>query len=239
MFYFDKIAGKQILRVKSLENVLFTTRTSFIRTKDENYIPIARQNMRDIIEYLGVEKLISPEQTHSSNIAIADYNIETYPQADALILTDKRLGIYLSFADCTPIILYDTSQNIGAVIHGGWRGTAERITFKTAKKMIDEFNSKPKDISAIIGPCISECCFEVGFDVYEKLYKSVNLERVSQNSEKVYVDLKKINKLQLEVLGISNIDICPYCTVCNNDKFFSYRKENGTTNRHSAILKLK
>ena len=33
-------------------------------------------------------------------------------------------------------------------------------------------------------------------------------------------------------------DVCPYCTVCNNDLFFSYRNENATTNRHSAVIKL-
>ena len=36
----------------------------------------------------------------------------------------------------------------------------------------------------------------------------------------------------------TNIDICPYCTVCDNNLFFSYRKENATTNRHSAVIKL-
>ena len=54
-----------------------------------------------------------------------------------------------------------------------------------------------------------------------------------------FVDLKEINKRQLEQSGVKNIDVCPYCTVCDNDMFFSYRKENATTNRHGAILKLK
>ena len=55
---------------------------------------------------------------------------------------------------------------------------------------------------------------------------------------KVYVDLKAINARQLEEAGVKNIDICPYCTVCDNDMFFSYRKENATTNRHSAVVRL-
>ena len=52
------------------------------------------------------------------------------------------------------------------------------------------------------------------------------------------VDLKQINKRQLEEFGVSKIDLCPYCTSCNNDLFYSYRKENGTTERHYAILML-
>jgi hypothetical protein len=54
----------------------------------------------------------------------------------------------------------------------------------------------------------------------------------------IYVDLKNINKRQLEEIGVKEIDVCPYCTVHNNDIFYSYRNENGTTNRHSAVLKL-
>ena len=55
---------------------------------------------------------------------------------------------------------------------------------------------------------------------------------------KIHVNLKEINKRQLEEIGVKQIDICPYCTSCNNDLFFSYRKEGQTTNRHSVIVKL-
>ena len=56
----------------------------------------------------------------------------------------------------------------------------------------------------------------------------------------IFINLKGINRQQLIEVGVKpeNIDICPYCTVCNNDLFFSYRNENATTNRHSAVIKL-
>ena len=56
----------------------------------------------------------------------------------------------------------------------------------------------------------------------------------------IYINLKGINKQQLVEAGVKseNIDVCQYCTVCNNDLFFSYRNENATTNRHSAVIKL-
>ena len=50
------------------------------------------------------------------------------------------------------------------------------------------------------------------------------------------VDLKRINARQLEEIGVEKIDICPYCTSCNNDLFYSYRKENGTKERHYAVM---
>ena len=54
-----------------------------------------------------------------------------------------------------------------------------------------------------------------------------------------FCDLKKINKYQIQSIGVKKIEVSEYCTCCDNDKFFSYRKENGTTSRHSVVVKLK
>ena len=88
----------------------------------------------------------------------------------------------------------------------------------------------------------SSCCYNVGQEVIDGVTKSVNNTNglFYNKNDKIYIDLKEVNKRQLEEFGLptENIDTCPYCTSCNNDLFFSYRKENGTTNRHNAIIKL-
>lgn len=215
MFYFDEIFGKKILRSDYLEsvNAFFTTRAGMDFSLFES------------------RKIISPMQTHSDNIEIVDDRVE-YPDTDALILKNDKDLIYLRFADCTPLIFYDTKQKIGAVSHAGWRGTAKRIGPKTIEKM----ESYPKDVIAVIGPAISICCYEVSEDVKNQLLSTVK-NQDGLFSEK-NVDLKNINARQLEEMGVSKIDICPYCTSCNNDLFYSYRKENATTQRHYAVLKL-
>ena len=96
--------------------------------------------------------------------------------------------------------------------------------------------SNPKDIIAVIGACISFNQFETSDEAIEKLSATVkNKDGLFKDN---YADLKNINKRQLEELGVENFDICPFCTVLDNDKFFSYRKENKTTKRHSALIKL-
>ena len=52
----------------------------------------------------------------------------------------------------------------------------------------------------------------------------------------MFVDLKQINKIQLLASGIEKIDLSEYCTSCQSELFFSYRKENGKTARHSAVI---
>lgn len=244
MFYFDNIDEKRILKSDLIKEMtcFFTTRETCIKSKDENLKNLVDENKKLICKYLEIEEknLISPCQTHTANIEIAKENKFDYPDVDALILTSKNLGVFLNFADCTPIIIYDKKQNIGAVAHAGWRGTAKRIAPLTVQKMITECGSNVKDIYVVIGPAISICCYNVGDDVFEKLKSTVkNTEHLYQNRNgKFYVDLKGINQQQLKEIGVENIDVCPYCTVCNNENFFSYRKEHATTNRHSAVIKL-
>lgn len=212
-FYFEKINGYEVLKSDLLKDInhCFTTRNTGMNV-------------------LG-EKIISPQQTHSDHVEIVDDRLE-YPDTDGLIITKKNIPIVLRFADCTPLIFYDTRQKIGAISHAGWRGTAQKIGQKTIIKM----NSNPQDVIAIIGPAIGLCCYEVSEEVKDQLLKTVSdLGNLSQGKK---VDLKQINKRQLEEIGVSKIDLCPYCTSCNNDLFYSYRKENGTANRHYATLML-
>lgn len=229
MFYFEDINGYKVLKsdlgVKFGINHCFTTKTT----------PSLDGEGWGGVIFTFSKKLTYPQQTHSDNIEIVDEKTE-YPDTDGLIITQKNIPIALKFADCTPLIFYDTKQKIGAISHAGWRGTAQKIGPKTILKMRVNFGSNPKDIIAIIGPAIGLCCYEVSDEVRSKL-----LETVSDHSDLTQglnVDLKQINARQLQEIGVTKIDICPYCTSCDNDLFYSYRKENGTSERHYAMLML-
>ena len=242
MFYFDKVMGKEILKSDFLPNInhFFTTKELLLKTKEEENIEIALQNRKKLTSELNLCKILTPSQRHTSNIEVADINKTEYPDCDGLILKNKRIGIFLNFADCTPIIFYDIKNNFGAISHAGWRGTAQKIGPKTVNILKSKYNSNPKDIVAIIGPCICFDCFETGDEVADQLALTVDdisLYKKTINN-KPHLDLKGINKEQLNHAGIEKIDIAPYCTCCDNDKFYSYRKENKTSNRMSAFLSL-
>lgn len=246
MFYFDEINGKRIVKSSVLAglNHFFTTRESVIKTKEPDFEEVVAKNKKDVCEYFGIDEnnLIHPSQTHTSYVDVAKIGVSSYPDTDGLILANKEQAVYLNFADCTPVIIYDPVNKIAAVSHAGWRGTAGNIASKTVQKLAEEFGSKPENLKSAIGPAISFCCYNVGEEVYRELKKTVKdfsgLSEIRQGN--IYVDLKGINKRQLIEAGMKseNIDVCNFCTVCNNSLFFSYRKENATTNRHSAVVKL-
>lgn len=230
MFYVKQIENKNVYCSDFLNNL-----EHFFTSRDL----IVKENLDLIGKYLNIkpENLICPGQVHKDNIEVAKEDKKEYKDTDALIVEDNNIAIYLNFADCTPVILYDSKQNIGAIAHAGWRGTAQKIAPKTVLKMQKLYNSKPENIIAVIGPCISFKHFETSDEAIFELSKTIsNTKGLFKNN---YADLKGINERQLKEVGVEKIDICPYCTVENNDKFFSYRKENATKLRHSAVIKLK
>jgi copper oxidase (laccase) domain-containing protein len=68
-----------------------------------------------------------------------------------------------------------------------------------------------------------------------------DFKRFDEQKNKWLVDLKAANKKQLTDFGISadQIEVSEYCTVKNNDLFFSHRKENGKTGRMMAVIGIK
>ena len=240
MFYFDKVDNKTVLKSDFLGDVnhFFTTKELLLKTKEENNTDLALKNREIIKKEFKLQKIITPSQRHTANIELAAFDRDNYSDCDGLILKDKNLGIFLNFADCTPLIFYDTKNKIGAISHAGWRGTAQKIGPKTVEILKKEFGSKTDDIVCLIGPCICLDCFETGKEVVQELKKTVKepFKYLKIKDGKNYADLKGINKTQLNEIGVLKIDIAPYCTCCNNDKFYSYRLENKITNRISAFM---
>ena len=184
MFYFEDFHGTKILKSDLLKGI-----TAFFSTRE----------LPDLTK-LGTGRILSPNQTHSDNVEFVDERNE-YPNTDGLILQNTNDAVYLRFADCTPLIFYDTVQKIAAVSHAGWRGTAQKIGVKTIEKM----QSNPINVIALIGPAISMCCYEVSEEVRDTLLATVkDTEGLFINRN---VDLKRINAQQHKEIGVQQIDI--------------------------------
>ncbi len=89
------------------------------------------------------------------------------PQGDALITDEPGILLAVRTADCVPILLTDTIRRAVAAIHAGWKGMLGGIVEKTAGEMRRQFDSRPCDLFAAVGPSIGVCCYEVGEDLAE------------------------------------------------------------------------
>lgn len=188
------------------------------------------QNLSLFCSDLGIdpESLARSYQVHGSEIwtSVAPGYESGY---DAIITPEPGIFAGVGIADCCPILLADPVRQTAAAIHAGWKGTVAQIVHKTASTLIAG-GSNPSDILAYIGPCISLAHFEVGDEVAEQF------DIKEKRGARWHVDLKATNAAQLQALGITQIEISDYCTVANNDVFYSHRKEQGVTGRMLAVI---
>jgi YfiH family protein len=132
--------------------------------------PVVLENRAKFYRALGAEAMspITLRQIHSDLV----YRLEDSPpadreapQADALITQQCGLLLLVQTADCVPILLADTKNHAVAAIHSGWRGTLLRIAQKALGRMRMEYDTRPEEVIAVLGPSIGRCCYEVGSDV--------------------------------------------------------------------------
>jgi copper oxidase (laccase) domain-containing protein len=88
---------------------------------------------------------------------------------------------------------------------------------------------------AILGVGICKACYEVGKDVKVKFPKEYERCFIPAGEGKFLFDLKEANRIQLKAAGVEVIADMGLCSVCNNDRFYSYRKEKTDKRTLSAI----
>jgi YfiH family protein len=118
-----------------------------------------------------------------------------------------------------------------AAVHAGWRGTVLQIVAKTVRRMQDDYGCNPHQIRAGIGPAIGQEAFEVGDEVLAA-FLNAGIEMKGfylrhPQTDKVHIDLKKVNRYQLLEAGIDDhhIEVSDICTYTQAGDFFSARRQ--------------
>ena len=120
------------------------------------------------------KKIVLLSQVHSSKFYYIGKNMKPNIKfvGDALITDKKNIPIAVLTADCAPILIYDNNKKMIAAIHAGWKGAHKNIIKKVVKFMIKK-GCLPKNITAAIGPCISNNNYQVKEDFIKNLLKKI------------------------------------------------------------------
>lgn len=59
-----------------------------------------------------------------------------------------------------------------------------------------------------------------------------------RRGEKWHIDLKGINALWLRQAGVQHIDVCPDCTGCHPERWWSHRKMGDRRGAQAALIAL-
>ena len=124
-------------------------------------------------------------------------------------------------ADCLPVAL--AGPGGAAILHCGWRGLAAGIVARGAEAV--------GATDAAIGPGIGVCCYEVGeevLDAFEDLRPGVAGGRM--------LDLAAVARALLARAGVERVEVAGLCTSCEEELFFSHRRDRGRTGRQAGLV---
>ncbi len=192
--------------------------------------------------------LVSLRQVHGDGIIVIRGGEEEAGdpwewEGDALVTSSPGIALGVFTADCLPVFLFEPERRVAAVVHAGWRGTAQEVTRKVVGKMVEAFACGAEKIRAALGPCIGPCCYEVDGPVEASFLRGgLPWESFAsgRGPGKWALDLQEANTFLLMKGGVKkeNIHRLAYCTACRSDLFFSYRGEKGTRGRHLNYISL-
>ena len=173
-------------------------------------------------------KILLLNQIHSNKFYYIDRKFKLKNrkfEGDALITNRPNTPIGVLTADCAPILLFDHNNKIVAAIHAGWKGAYKGIIKRVIKFMIKN-GSSPKDITAVIGPCISLKSYEVQQDFIKRFIKKDLKNKVffKKIRDKNYFSLNKYITYQLKSLNIKKIEVINKDTFDIKNNFFSARR---------------
>jgi len=189
--------------------------------------------------------LVTAKQIHSADVrSVLDAaDARSEPVAgDALTANLKNTLLAIQTADCMPVLIADERTRAFAAIHAGWRGTLAGIVARTVERMQYEYDSRPADLHAALGPAICAEIFEVGAEVLDAFrqkydYAETLFSKLQPNG-KGHINLNRANTQQLIALGVGadRIYDSGLCTWLRNDLFFSYRLERGAEKPVGRLL---
>ncbi len=193
----------------------------------ENLIPMANcysvmthRKSNDLGPIAATANIVRMQQVHGAKSTCVTGPCDTpLVETDAIFTAEKNLVLAVKTADCLPILIYHPYPFVAA-IHAGRVGTQQAILQKTLMHMSDQFGVTA-DFTLWFGPHICKSCYQI------------------DPALDVHFDLMAENVAQMTSLplSISRILKSPFCTVCHNDLFFSYRKEK-TTERNECYIGL-
>lgn len=204
------------------------------------------ENRKRIFSCLNrqVESLYDVWQVHSAEVICTN---EPRPldqaliQADAIITASPDVTLFMRFADCVPIVLFDPIKKVVGLVHSGWVGTVKKISAAAIQKMEAEYNCRPENILAGIGPSIGPDQYEIGADVVEKVSETFGNEAkevLIAKDGRSFLDLWTLNQLILTQAGVKSIELAGISTADDLERWYSHRWEHGKTGRFAALINL-
>lgn len=172
------------------------------------------------------DHLVGVHQVHSADAITLDAPLTSAPKADALVTATKGIALSVLTADCQPVLFADTKAKVIGAAHAGWKGAVNGVLEATIARM-EGLGATRGNITAVIGPCISQANYEVGPEFRDTfLANDGKHDRFFRQGkgDRFYFDLPAFGLFKLNQSGIGSASWTHHCTYADPKRFFSYRR---------------
>ncbi|MSP95666.1 MAG: peptidoglycan editing factor PgeF [Betaproteobacteria bacterium] len=156
------------------------------------------------------------------------------PEADASITRTAGVVCCVMAADCMPVLLAARDGSVVGAAHAGWRGLAAGVIERT----IDAMRVPGEDLLAYLGPAIGPRAYEVGAEVRAAF---VTRDAVAAQAfiptrpGHWLLDLYALARQRLAAQGVVAVYGGTHCTVCEPERFFSFRRDKASERMAACI----
>jgi polyphenol oxidase len=180
---------------------------------------------------------LRPKQVHGTHVVRASAPGAALGDADAVVCDTPGLSIAVVTADCVPILLAAPGARVVAAVHAGWRGLAAGVV-ESALAALAERGARGAELSAVVGPYIGACCYEVDAPVLDAMAKRFGSAALGTATEltragHARIDLGALVRADLErAIDAASIgSFAGSCTRCDAARFESFRRDGANAGR--------
>jgi len=162
--------------------------------------------------------------------------------ADAAVTDRPNEVLVVMTADCLPVFFSNRAGNLVGIAHAGWRGLCAGVLENTVTEMLGSSNSpSPDDLIAWMGPAIGPSAFEVGNDVRHAFleagidFPECAFVPIEERPGKYFGNLYELARSRLAFMGLTNISGGEFCTVNDEKRFFSHRRD-AISGRFASVI---
>jgi copper oxidase (laccase) domain-containing protein len=96
-------------------------------------------------------------------------------------------------------------------------------------------------LRAVIGPCIQQCCYEVGEEVCDACAVNEDPQLCRPSGNRYFLDLVGLNERQLRDAGLAAHQIASVgrCTRDEAEVFYSYRRQGAKAGRQISWIMIR
>ena len=184
--------------------------------------PIDSSNSKKLNNLIALP-VVFMHQSHGNEVAVIE-NESIFPEADALVTTNKNIALAVRVADCLPLLL--ASQNVVAAVHVGRKGLMNQVALK-AVSLMKQLGAV--QINGVVGPHICGECYEVDSQTYADVRSTYPATGEKNN----YLNLYKGLEEQLGDIKLENLNL----GTKENSRYFSHRA-NAEAGRQVGVISL-